>query len=216
MDKTIGAQNRLQQNTDLIEAMRIAEVAEVAAASVPETSRDGQRLFPEASMTNPTKLSASAYNSICGVGCRCSCHTKTSFRSQSTNHILGSVSIGYTGLPYVTPQCNYQGCRQRAYLNILITYAFPSWFLARAFTIALRLFPFAGPQLNLRFNPLVPSSSAIFAFATTGDIQGIQRVLSSSEGSPFDAESSTGATALLVCYCDHIQRMKANTKHSSQ
>ena len=200
MDKILEAQDRLQLKVDSIEAAHIARAAEAAAQTLSESSRDGQNPVFKASPTQCIRLRTSLPSSGCGVYCGCSCHVKTRFRFQSINKILGSIFIGYVGLPFVTLKCDHHLCRQRACANTLISYVFPPWFLARGFTMTFRLFPFARPELIIRINPVVPGSSAIFTSAGAGDVEAIKRVLSAGLGSPFDAEISTGTTPLLVRY----------------
>ena len=46
--------------------------------------------------------------------------------------------------------------------------------------------------------PVVPISSAIFHFASRGDLNGVIKLLTQGLTSPFDVDSSSGMSALMV------------------
>ena len=198
MNRIMVAQNRLQLKVDLLEAMHIARVAEAAASNTSEASRNIQNPPQEIDLSQPVGLTASRTGLSCAVECRCACHTRTTIRLRALSRFLGSLFVGYIGLPFIMAKCDDHHCRQRAYSVILTTYVFPAWLLARAFTIAFRLLPHAGPELIIRVNPIVPSSWASFTLASEGDVDGLKRALSNGLGSPFDTDSTNGYSPLLV------------------
>ena len=124
---------------------------------------------------------------------------RTIIQFRSMNRFLGSLFVGYVGLPFVTSKCDDHRCRQRAYLTTLTTYVFPTWLLARAFSIAFRFLPCLGPELLIRVTPVVLNNSVLINFAYSGDVDGVKKILSRDMGSPFDMDCTNGLTALMVC-----------------
>ena len=198
MSNIMGAQNRLQLKVDLLEAMHVARAAEAATENTSEGPRCTQNLQLGTRPVQPIKLSAPVYSSSCAIECKCLCHVRTKVSYRALNLFLGSLFVGYNGIPFITPKCDDPHCRQRADLVTLITYVFPPWLLARALCIALKWSPHIGPELNIRVARVVSETSAIFSRATLGDVEGVKTLLSARLCSPYDEDVSRGDTGLMV------------------
>ena len=196
----LTAQDRLQLRMDLVEVATIARTAESAARYASESSGNDPSLINSMDPPQPTMLKAIIPGCLdCVIGCRCSCHVRRTISISSLQRFLGSLFVGYVGLPLITPKCDDFYCRQRAHPITLITYIFPPWLLARVFHLAFRLLPHAGPELTIRVFRVVPRTSAIFDFARCGDLEGIRKILTQGIGSPLDVEDVSGMSALGVC-----------------
>ena len=195
----LSAQNCLQLRMDLFEAAAIARKAESVARTAPESFKTVPSSTLWTSLPQPANLNAVTLGPDCGIGCKCSCHVRRSIKLSSLHQFLGSLLVGYIGLPVITPKCDDYHCSRRAQLVTTITYFFPPWFLARAFYLAFRSSSNTGPELVIRVISVVPGSSAIFTSTVHGDLEGVSNLLTRSLGSPFDVHHESGMSALGVC-----------------
>ena len=124
MSSILSSQNRLQMRMDLVEAATTVRAAESAAVTISESSEN----LSSSIYWNPLKpvrLEAGIPGPNCAIGCRCSCHMRRVANLSSLHRFLGSLFVGYIGLPLITPKCNDSNCRQHAHLITSITYVFP-------------------------------------------------------------------------------------------
>lgn len=163
---------------------------------------NGSILFDSAQMTAISAVgirTAQFPRSACQPWCSCACHTERRLRSpQLLDQIIGSLFIGYSGLPGLTKQCNQHSCHLRSQPMTYITYFFPQWFLARTISFVLSTTPLAGPVASLKVSRTVPGDSAIFTYAKTGDVDKIRSLFESGLASPHDVHFESGITALHV------------------
>ena len=196
MARLLALQQRLELKIDLTEATSIARVAQsTASASMQLRSSVGT------SFTHSLCASASISQARCSNGCVCVCHRR---RIRETpkflTHFLGTLFIGYAGLPRVIQPCNVPGCTQRTGPTVTLTYFFPVWLLARALFMAMKISSCDGPQFCLRVPRIVSNSSAIFTVARKGDVEGIKQILQQRQGSPFDRDVFIGYSPIMVSY----------------
>ena len=195
LNNILGAQNRLQLRMDLAEATITVRAAESVARTMTKSPMDILGSPRWARTLQPTRLRAHTADPGCVIGCKCSSYVRGSIGLSSLHRFLGSLFVGYVGLPFITPKCDDRNCAERARLVTLTTYVFPPWFLARAFHLVFRLLPCAGPELVVRVVRVVPITLAIFNHARTGDLRGLRKLLIQGLGSPFDIDVSTGISA---------------------
>jgi hypothetical protein len=135
----------------------------------------------------------------CRSGCCCACHKRLQLQTpRILDHLIGTLFMGYSGLPMITPSCDQPSCRQRSIPSTQMTYYFPRWFLLRAVSLAIMLLPNNGPVVSLRLQRTVSGSSKIFDYANVGDIDGMKRLFSSGQASPHDVRFDSGTSALQV------------------
>jgi len=143
----------------------------------------------------------------CRTGCSCACHKRHQVQTpRILDHLIGTLFLGYSGLPMVTPSCNESSCRQRSIPSTQMTYYFPRWFLQRAISLAIMLLPNDGPVASLRVQRAVSGSSKIFDYANIGDVDGMKRLFSSGLASPHDVRFDSGTSALQVRHYSIIIR----------
>jgi hypothetical protein len=135
----------------------------------------------------------------CRTGCCCACHKRHQVQTpRILDHLIGTLFLGYSGLPIVTPSCDESSCRQRSIPSTQMTYYFPRWFLQRAISLAVMLLPNDGPVASLRVQRAVSGSSKIFDYANVGDVDGMKRLFSSGLASPHDVRFDSGTSPLQV------------------
>jgi hypothetical protein len=145
---------------------------------------------------------AGSRNRSCNKWCSCVCH-KHNYLKLSTplDYVLGSLFVGYSGLPISTPACSEHSCLRRAIPSMELSYYFPRWFLARSIFMSLKVVPLVGPELTLRTPRLIRWTSKeanLFHLAMAGNIRGIQSMFSDGTATPFDVTLSSGKSALFV------------------
>ncbi len=164
---------------------------------------NGSILFDSSQMTAISAVgirTAQFPRSACQPWCSCACHTERRLRSpQLLDQVIGSLFIGYSGLPGLTRRCNQRSCHLQSQPMTYITYFFPQWFLARMISFVLSTTPLAGPVASLKVSRTVPGNSAIFEYAKRGDIIKMRSLFEGGLASPHDVQFESGITALHVC-----------------
>jgi len=144
------------------------------------------------------KAYAERFKSTCNNWCSCICHTRRTAKSSSLlKSVLGSLFIGYTGFPTLTPACNEAKCSKRSSPKVEITYYFPLWFLSRVMSITAVLSDARGPELNLRMPRMVGWTSPLWRSAQADDLFTVRSIFASGMASPFDV-NAYGQSALHV------------------
>jgi hypothetical protein len=145
------------------------------------------------------------WGSPCRPGCNCVCHKRQYFKSpQILDRLIGSLFIGYSGLPIATPQCTEYSCQRRSAPSTQISYCFPSWFLKRQLSLSILFTPLDGPIISLRIPRLVSPSSKIFDYALLGNVAGMKFLFKEGLASPNDVRFDCGVSALQVCSIDEV------------
>ncbi|KAI9711345.1 MAG: hypothetical protein M1812_007194 [Candelaria pacifica] len=133
--------------------------------------------------------------------CNCACHKPSRLGMKFLDRVIGSLFVGYTGLPGITPPCNEHSCRKgrhRANFSAHFTYYFPSWFLTRMISSAIKYTPRDGPQiLFIRAPRIRPDNANIFWDAIDGDVVAMQQAFSTGRASPFDVSDDVNRSSLL-------------------
>lgn len=138
-----------------------------------------------------------SYYETCSFACGCSCHRPKHLQSPSyLQTMLGSIFIGYVGLPVISSKCDVVECNHNTKAALWVDYYFPAWFLDRKIHFSLINRPDSGPQQLLRVSRIVSSTSDIIKFAMQGDVQRMKDLLQNGQGSPYDTDGTN--TPLIV------------------
>ena len=130
----------------------------------------------------------------CSPFCSCVCHARVQMQTPSLLHYLvGSLFVGYTGFPGMTPNCNERSCSRQTKVTGQFSYYFPTWLLARVFMGNIT----PAPELLLRVAKVIPNRSSVFHYAMLGNVDGIKRLFAERLASPFDVADS-GSSVLHV------------------
>ena len=169
------------------------------AETNPLVSYFDNRTIPDNMGTfHALRLSATCRN-IYDTGCVCICHRRRHFQSPSLfTKILGSMFLGYSGLPVVSPRCDRLECTHGSNFAMSFDYIFPTWFIARKLHVELRYRQNLGPEQLLRVSRIVHPYSAIMRTVYEGDAEGTKLLLQNGGGSLFDVSSNSYMTPLLV------------------
>jgi hypothetical protein len=163
---------------------------------------NGSILFNSAQMTAVAAVGIRVMQfprTSCTPWCSCACHREWRFRTpRILEQFIGSLFIGYSGLPVLRPPCNERTCHLRSQPLTYVTYFFPKWFLSRMVSFMMTVTPLAGPVASLKVQRTVPGSADIFTFAKLGDVDGIRTLFENGLASPHDVHFDSGITPLHV------------------
>lgn len=194
--------NRILANEPYDALLRSSNDPDVA------TPRTNEPLEPSPSARNYTNdimsqtfRFSTSYQELCKPSCRCRCHLRQRWKSPPMlDRFLGTVFLGYVGLPIMYPRCDFHAClRQRSFI-VSFTYYFPAWFLLRILHIQIRHRQNLGPEQLLRVSRRVSDYSEILKFARKGNVEGIKSVLKDGLGSPFDIGIQSSFSPMNVRY----------------
>jgi len=137
--------------------------------------------------------------SACRPWCSCRCHIQRQWQSPSPfNRLLGSLFVGYSGLPIARLDCDERSCQLQSQPIIYVSYFFPPWFLARAMSMVLSSTRLAGPTVSLKVQRTIAGNSDIFTFAKLGDVDKMRSLFEQGLASPHDVHFDSGLTPLHV------------------
>ncbi|KAF2685015.1 ankyrin [Lentithecium fluviatile CBS 122367] len=169
---------------------------------------------------------------MCVPDCSCICHQWQYINSpQLLDALIGSVVIGYSGVRLATRKCTMSKCRVQATSALRFSYKFPMWMFPVTINFA-SYSRYGQPTAGLSVARIRPHTSAIFAFAEAGNVEGMKMLFDRGLASPFDVSFQTGdqplhitadhgflqASRLLVAYgADPHQQDtgRRNTPHSN-
>jgi hypothetical protein len=152
--------------------------------------------------TNSLRIRASCYRKSCRPWCSCRCHIRREMRTPGlAKKVIGSLFIGYSGMPAVTEPCNERQCRKRSTSRIVVSYQFPDWFWTRSLLVSFVSASVAGPEMLLRLSNTVPYSSETYQHCMNGDVLGLTRLFETGNASPFDLDPE-GLSLLRVSILD--------------
>lgn len=161
-----------------------------------KSSKDVRGPLKDSAALHTVKFTASYYET-CSFACGCSCHRLKHLKSPSyLQTMLGSIFIGYVGLPVISSKCDVFECNHNTNAALWVDYYFPAWFLDRKIHFSLINRPNSGPQQSLRVSRIVSPSSHIIKFAMQGDVQRMKDLLQNGQGSPYDTDGTH--TPLMV------------------
>ena len=211
-------QERNENTLNRLEAHLCGE--RVAVAASPVLKAVGQTSFPLTkpqptsladfradSVTSPLALKVS-HPSRCDLSCRCKCHLPRNFHSPARlKPFLGVLYGGYVGIPALKPPCPYRQCNGTAIGRLEVTYVFPAWFVARAVSLALKMDPLDGPELNIRTYRTRPYMDPIFSYVYDQYVDKLQDLIVRKAASVLDVTSDNGHSALHIAM--RVGQMKA-------
>ena len=128
----------------------------------------------------------------CESWCSCACHAKSVLRVKQRN-LVGSLSISYSGLPWVTASCDQKSCRSRSVPTVAMTVQFPAWFWKRYLSSSFSYTPIHGPEINLKLPRTVSWVSALWRHGVDGNLRAIQDLFSQGLASPWDIQAIGGS-----------------------
>lgn len=155
----------------------------------------------------------------CDARCGCRCHRNTRAHSpQMLQSVLGTLFVGYAGLPVLTPSCNSRICQGSSEGFLQVNYYFPQWFLARILSLVIRSQNGQTPEISLRLLNVRSSYETIFQYALRGDADSIKFLLTNKKASSGHSPLHVGhvkrifAILRLTCYaaCSCTESCRGN------
>jgi hypothetical protein len=158
----------------------------------PEYSECAQTINGNDSMrteNSAIQLRASCYRKTCRPWCSCCCHVRREVRTPGlAKSFIGSLFIGYTGVPVVTPPCNEKQCKKRSTSRIIVSYQFPGWFWERSLFTSFMTAALSGPEMLIRVTNTIPFACETYQHCLDGNVPGLRRLFELGKASPFDLD----------------------------
>ncbi|KAL9117489.1 MAG: hypothetical protein Q9187_005974 [Circinaria calcarea] len=166
-------------------------VVEEQLPSVSDEPRSGTGFLEEQYQDNSgckgaLHMEFTKYQRCCS-SCLCSCHHQNRVRSpRLLNDILGSLLIGYSGLPCYRQTCD-RDCKKGASKGgVILQYTFPGWILKKTLCMMMACSKMKGPELLLRCLRVRPEESPIFEAVRAGNLSEVKNLLVNGEASIID------------------------------
>lgn len=146
--------------------------------------------------------------SECSRGCGCSCHLRRRLNTpRILGDLMGTLFIGYSGSPILSPRCNYASCRKLRNSSTSVVYQFPRWFVVSwVVEMKAKITAMYGPEVSLRFNRVVDGKSLVFHYADIGDVTKMKQLFEQGRASPSDVRFDSGWTPLHVSNSIHVPK----------
>lgn len=139
----------------------------------------------------------------CAPWCDCACHKHSLKQTPSLlQPVLGTLFVGYAGLPMLTPSCTSINCQRTSEAFVQVNYYFPPWFLAQVLSIAIRCHDInnlRGSHVSVRTLNIRSSYDGIFQSSIRGDANAVKNLLMAKKASVLDVTDDSGHSALHVC-----------------
>ena len=148
----------------------------------------------------PVQVYAKSSYFACESWCSCACHVKRILRVKQPDSI-GSFSVSYSGLPWITATCDQKACRSRSIATIALNVQFPNWLWRRHFSSSLSYASIRGPEYNVRLPRTVSWVSELWRHGVDGNLLAVQGLFSRRLASPWDVQALGGS--LLHYATDH-------------
>ena len=192
-------QQRLEFKLDAVTAAQIASTAEREVRRSLSHATTPMDLSQRLTSTPPTRILTPLALSMCPTSCTCRCHQRRVKRTPDRlQDFIGGLFLGYSGMPIITLACDNSVCGTRSSPILFFMYVFPAWMLARAFVLIAKLSLSHGLQLNIRLPRILDYSAIVWKFAELGDIRNIREMYQKRAVTPYDVDSRSGYTTLVV------------------
>ncbi|KAI0415282.1 ankyrin [Xylaria grammica] len=133
----------------------------------------------------------------CSPYCDCACHHTSRLRTpRMLQFLIGTLCVGYNGVPRLTKPCTSSECQKTPEGFIAVNYYFPTWLVGKVFAAGARFTNYRGPELSIRMLNVRDPGNMIFLATHNNDALTIQTLLSSGEASVIDVQHGTGHSAL--------------------
>lgn len=177
------------------EVAKLRAQASVASKGTNELQRSNSQQQIEA-----VRVGVQSSKKWCGRGCPCKCHD--THRSQTPailNRLLGQLFVSYSGIPGITPKCDYDDCKQSGAPKVQAEFWFPaSIFWSKILQVEASYQAATGPSLQLRTYRHVPDSAPAVNYTINGNIDALKALFAQGLASPIDVSDTRGYSLLRV------------------
>lgn len=113
---------------------------------------------------------------------------------------MGSLFLGYAGVPGLAQTCNETQCKRPSSARVIVSYQFPEWLWTRAlFGSFTKSAMMGGPELLIRLQNTIAYTSPTYLFCLSGNVEALRKHLDDGQASPYDIDSR-GISLLHVSY----------------
>ncbi|KAE8149462.1 ankyrin repeat-containing domain protein [Aspergillus avenaceus] len=200
-ERIARVEEMLQFQADQVQASQFKQVGSLY--NMPATRR---RRLPRPKQENhpsPTRsegmgVRVTPFLITCQSGCPCACHSHQKSTSPALlNRVLGRLFVGYAGLPFFSPKCDFQACKKSRASQVTLEYWFPLGFLSSSIVrLQVGYQPNIGTLLQLDTLRRVPDTAQCVSFALHGEIEGLKYLFENGLASPRDVSTGRGYSVL--------------------
>ncbi len=182
-----------------------------------EMTRNRKRAVKVAEPDQAMQIYSKKSKVLCKEWCSCACHQKRVLRvKQPFSTAVGSVSLAYSGLPWITPECDQKSCASRSVPSIAMTVQFPAWFWRRYLSSSFTYTPIRGPEINLKLPRTVDWTCKLWKLGVEGNLRAIQQLFSTGQASPWDTSPLGGSVlhvSILLFYDFGVVEIRFPAEH---
>jgi hypothetical protein len=189
----LSAQLQISENVERSQQALIERVDSLQRTPSEESSGSRPPSYTEVEdqgQVGMVSIRASCYKPTCRPWCSCKCHVRRSMRTpEAMTGFLGSLFVGYSGVPVLTQPCTERQCRRRSSLRVIASYQFPQWVWGRALFAAVASSRMTGPEMLIRVQNKIPFASETYQFCLNGNVTSLQRHFDHGLASPYDVDT---------------------------
>ena len=180
-----------------------------------EMTRNGKRAVKVAEPNQAMQIYSKKSKVLCKEWCSCACHQKKVLRvKQPFSTAVGSVSLAYSGLPWITPECDQKSCASRSVPSVAMTVQFPAWFWRRYLSSSFTYTPIRGPEINLKIPRTVDWTWKLWRLGVDGNLRAIQHLFSTGVASPWDISPLGGSVLHVSVFCSMTLALSKSAFHA--
>lgn len=170
-------------------------------------TRRKPQVITSSESTQPMQVYAKKSTTSCTSWCSCACHAKNFLRVKQPK-VVGSFSLAYSGLPWVTAGCDQKSCRSRSVPSVAVTIHFPAWIWDRYLSTSFCYTNLRGPEMNIKIPQIVDGTSKIWGYGLRGNLHAIQELFSQGIASPWDVQAIGGSVLHYAADYGHWELCK--------
>ena len=179
-------ERRQQALIERVDSIQISSPQHQSTSGSPPPTYSERESLDDVGMIS---IRAACYKPTCRPWCSCQCHIRRSVRTpEVVSGFLGSLFIGYSGVPVLTQSCSEKQCRRRSTLRVVASYQFPQWIWGRALFAAFATTRMTGPEMLIRVQNKIPYASETYQFCLNGRVSSLKRLFDGGLASPFDVD----------------------------
>jgi len=199
-DRIARVEHMLRHQAEQVRETQLTQFGPLVARSSPRRpSSAARRRTPSPTQrSDGFSVRVVPFATTCRTGCACVCHSQQKAASPKIlNRVLGQLFVGYTGLPYLSPNCDNAVCAKSRASKVSIEYWFP-WGMLSSTIVRLQAGyqPNTGTLFQLQTLRSVPDGAECVNFALNGNIEGLKYLFGKGLASPRDVSPTRGYTLL--------------------
>ncbi|CAO2649605.1 Nn.00g069900.m01.CDS01 [Neocucurbitaria sp. VM-36] len=154
----------------------------------------------------------------CSPYCCCACHRTTRINTpRMLQFLTGTLFIGYSNVPKLTPDCNDLKCEKSPEGFVAVNYYFLRWIVSRVLAAGIHFTDYKSPELSLRMLNVRDPRDLFFAATALNDAMTVKMLLDERKASVIDVQHGTGHSALhMATMGSHVDVIKVLLQYGAE